>query len=185
MRPSPIWLCILLALPAAAQETPPPTHYQPASRAFACDLPPGWTAFEESEPWGFAVHVVGPDDAAGDFRAGIDIHYFEKGQPGFVPAKEYVDELRRGEKASGREATPLRVMRIGNGLGRLFEVSENRRLPFDGLPAQDQALHHYYAVIALGENYYTIDLSSSRESYLDYRETFTDFLRSFKADAGG
>ncbi len=173
--------CLSFAGPSAALAGGLATEFSPASKAFTCDVPPGWTPFEEQEPWGFAVHIVGPDDAQSDYRTGIDIHYFEQGEPGFVKAAKYTDELRRGDDLTDRQSTPVVVMRVGDSLGRLFEVLETRRLPFDGLPAQDRILHHYYAIIPNGgDSYFSIDLSSSRETYLDYREMFTDFLRSFR-----
>ena len=167
----------LLVLPALAAEQTT-LRYAPPSQTFACDLPNAdWHAFEEEEGAGFAVHVLGPDNPAGTYRTGIDIRWIEKGQPGWVPVKRYIDGLRGGE---GRGATAVRPYRVSGMLARVFEIVETRRLPGDQLPSLEDDLHHYYAVIPMGENYFSIKLSSTRDIYLDYRQLFVRFLHSFK-----
>ena len=66
-------------------------------------------------------------------------------------------------------------------MGRVFEVYATRRLPAQRLPMIEEQLHHYVALVPSGESYFVIRLSSSRDVYLDYRELFVQFLRSFKA----
>ena len=154
--------------------------WSPRGRAFSCEIPRGWSAFEEEEPQGFAAHFLGPDDPAGTYRAGIDVHWVERGQPGWVDWKDAVDRLRRPDKESRREATPVRLLRVGGVLSRVFEVTESRRLPPDHLPAAEEALHHYVAIVPGGESYYIIRLSSTRDVYLEYKEEFLRFLKSFR-----
>lgn len=156
-------------------------RYTPPSKNFSCDLPKGWTAFAENEADDIeAVHVLGPDNEAGTFRSGIDIRYYEKGAPGFVPYKKAVDQMRRSDGQTDRESTTIRALRIGAGLARTFEVSETRRLPADRLPSMVEPLHRYYAIFPNGESYFVVSLASTREMYLDYRELFVDFLRTFR-----
>jgi hypothetical protein len=176
-------LALLLALsPAArAEEAPAPLRYTPPSQTFACDLPGDeWQPFEEEEAAGFAAHILGPDNAAGTYRAGISVRWVEKGQLGWIPLKKRVDILRRGEAESERTATVVRPYRIPAGLSRIFSVVERRRLPGEQLPSMEEELHHYYAVLPVGDSYYEIKLSSTRESYFEYREVFARFLRSFR-----
>ncbi|MBI5631374.1 MAG: hypothetical protein HY921_10885 [Elusimicrobia bacterium] len=154
-------------------------HYTPPSHAFYCDIPAvGWESFEEEEPSGFAVHLLGPDNPAGTYRLGIDIHWVEKGQPGWVPYKKAVENLRRS--APHRSATASRAMRISGSLAKVFEVSETRRLPADLVPMVEEEIHHFMAVVPSGESYYMIRLSSSQENFMEYRNLFVKFLRSFK-----
>jgi hypothetical protein len=65
---------------------------------------------------------------------------------------------------------------------RAFEVTETRRVPPDRFPAVPEELHRYYAFLPVsgGESYFTISLASSRDSYLDYRDIFLQFLKDFK-----
>lgn len=167
-----------LAFPALATAEPAALRYTPPSASFACDLPnEQWRAFEEEEGAGFAVHILGPDNPAGTYRTGIDIRYMEKGQPGWVPLKKYIDDTRHGE---GRGATGVKPYRVSGMLARIFEVVETRRLPPDQLPSMEEELHHYYAIIPVGESYYSVKLSSTRDVYLDYRQLFVKFLHDFK-----
>lgn len=173
-------LAATLAGRAAADEKPV-LRYTPPSATFVCDLPgPDWHAFEEEEGAGFATHILGPDNPAGTYRTGIDIRWFEKGQPGWVPVKRYIDDLRRSDKETGRSATIVQPYRISGLLARLFEVVQRRRLPDSQLPSLEDEIHDYYAVIPVGESYYSIKMSSTRDVYYDYRDTFISFLRSFK-----
>lgn len=176
-------LAVLLLSPslARAQEERETLRYTPPSQTFTCDLPSDkWHAFEEEEGAGFAAHVLGPDNPTGTYRSGIDIRFVEKGQIGWMPVKKYIDEARRGDGDTGRQATLVRPYRISGYLARVFEVVERRNLPGDQLPSLDEELHHYYAVIPMGESYYTVKLSTTRDVYFDYRQLFVKFLHSFK-----
>lgn len=156
-------------------------RYSPPSQLFVCDMPGNdWNAFEEEEGSGFATHLLGPDNPAGTYRTGIDIRWVEKGQPGWSPLKQAIDEMRRGDKQTERSSTSVRPYRISGILARTFEISETRRLPADQAPSLEDEIHHYIAVIPSGESYYIIKLSSTRDIYFDYRELFVRFLRSFK-----
>lgn len=178
-------LAVLLALGgahAAAQDEPASMRYTPPSQSFSCDLPgAGWYAFEEEEGWGFAVHILGPDNPNGTYRAGIDVRWVEKGQPGWEPLKKRIDgRLRRGDSMTDRTATLPRAYRIPAGLSRVFEVVERRRLPGDQLPSVDEELHYYYAMIPSGESYYEVKMATSRDDYYQYRDVFARFLRAFR-----
>lgn len=174
-------LCAALAATASAAAPARLLRWQPDSKLFYCDVPAGWTPFEEQDPAGSAVHILGPDSPAGDYRTGIDVRWVEKGQPGFVPAKKLVEEMRRDDKSTDRHSTPIHPMRVNSLLARTFEVEQTMRLPPEGLPAVQEELHQYVAVIPSGESYFLVTLNSSRETYLDYRQLFIDFLHSFKA----
>ena len=164
-----------------AQEAPGSPRYSPPSGAFTCDLPgPGWKAFEEEEFSGPAVHILGPDDPSGSYRAGIDVRFMDSGQPGFLPLGKELDLLRRSDKATSRGATAVEHLHAARVLARVFEVTESRGLAHDALPSSEKMLHHYVALLPSGQNYWIIRLSSTREAYLDYRETFRGFLKSFR-----
>lgn len=154
-------------------------RYTPPSGLFTCDVPKGWSAFEEEEGSGPAIHMLGPENAGGTFRSGIDVRFMEKGQPGFLSFKRILEELRRPDEATDRSGTAIRPLRTGAGLARTFEITETRRLPPDRLPSIEEALHRYVAIIPSGDNYFVISLASTRESYLDYRDLFVEFLRTF------
>lgn len=179
-----LFAALAFAAPLRAQELPepPPTasRYTPSSRAFSCEVPSGWTAFDEEEGGGTAVHLLGPDNPAGVFRAGIDIRYMERGQPGFKTFRQFVDDVRRSDDMTQRSATNLRPLRINAGLARVFEISETRRVPADRLPSVEEALHRYVGIIPSGDSYYVISLASTRDAYLDFKDLFTDFLRTFR-----
>jgi hypothetical protein len=170
----------ILAAPAFAGESKL-LRWQPESKLFYCDIPQGWIPFEEEDPSGTAVHILGPDSPSGTYRAGIDVRWIERGMPGYVPAKKFVEDMRRSDKPVSRNSTTIRPMRISGALARTFEVVETRRLPPEGLPAVEEELHKYVAVIPRGENYYLVTLASTREVYLQHRQLFIDFLHSFKA----
>jgi hypothetical protein len=177
-------LALALATPGVAQEEPargPYRAYEPASRAFRCDIPSkGWHPMEEETAQSYCVHILGPEDPTGSYRTGIDVHLFEPGQPGFIPVKKALDLMRREDKSSERSATSIRLLRNNGVLSRLFEVTETRRLPAESLPSASTVLHHYVAVIQSGESYFVLRLSSTREVYLDYREEFLRFLKNFR-----
>lgn len=170
-----------LAPRAARADEKPPLRWSPPSNAFVCDLPGAdWYAFEEEEGAGFASHILGPDSETGNYRAGIDIRWVEKGQPGWEPIKKRIDDrLRRNDPETGRSATPVRPYRVPAGLARIFEVVETRRLPGDQLPSADEELHYYYALIPQGESYFELKMASTREEYFKYRDVFARFLRAF------
>ena len=94
--------------------------------------------------------------------------------------KDAVERLRRADKSAGREATPVKLVRSGGVLARVFEVTETRRLPPERLPSSEKALHHYVAVVPSGAGYFIARLSSSRDVYLDYKEDWARFLKSFR-----
>ncbi|MBI3551918.1 MAG: hypothetical protein HY077_05315 [Elusimicrobia bacterium] len=174
---------LLPALCAAQDEPgakPMAQRYSPPSRSFYCDLPVGWRAFEELDEAGPVVHLLGPEDRSAVLRAGMDIRWNEKGETGFEPYKKALEEMRRTGGPSSRGATAVRVMRISGVLARVFEVTETRRLPEDRWPSAPVELHRYIAVYPSGESYFTISLASTRESYLEYRDLFLDFLKNFK-----
>lgn len=175
-------LALAALLPRAARaDDKASMRWSPPSNTFVCDLPgPDWYAFEEEEGAGFAAHLLGPDSETGTYRAGIDIRWIEKGQPGWEPIKKRIDDrLRRSDGATGRVATPVRPYRVPAGLARVFEVVETRRLPGDQLPSVDEELHYYYALIPVGESYFEVKMASTREEYFKYRDLFAKFLRAF------
>lgn len=190
MRNNLLLLALAWAAPARAQEKAPSAieapqgryrSYEPAARAFRCEFPiEGWLPMEEETAQGYAVHILGPDDPAGAYRTGIDVEFFEPGQPGFVPAKKALDELRREDKATDRTATSIRVVRGNGATSRLFEVTETRRLPAERLPSASTVLHHFIAVVPNGESYYVVRLSSTRDVYLEYRDEFLRFIKHFR-----
>jgi hypothetical protein len=148
-------------------------------RDFSCVIPQGWTAFGEKTRAGYAVHILGPDDPNGSYRTGIDIHWFDSSRPEFVPVSKAVDSMRAADPLTGRSATILRVMRGADTIARIFETTENRWLPTEKLPALKEHLHSYVAILPRGKSYWIVTLSSTRSVYLDYHDTFVDFLRSF------
>ena len=177
--------CIVLlgagSLCAQEQTKPAFLRYTPESHAFYCDIPSaGWQAFEEEDSGGLAVHLLGPDNPAGTYRTGIDIRFVDKAQPGFVPYKKALSDLRRSESLAQRDATAVRALRVSGTMARTIEVTEKRLLPQDQLPSSEEGIHHYVVIIPSGESYYIIRLSSSLDVYLDYKDFFLKFLSSFK-----
>jgi len=188
MRNSPLWLLCAVLLPALCSAQPideeggklRPQRYSPPSHSFYCDLPVGWQPFEEQDEFGAVVHLLGPEDAAGVYRAGIDIRWNEKGEANFVPYKKALEEMRRSDGPTSRASTGVRVMRISGVLARVFEITDTRRLPADRWPSMPVELHRYVAVYPSGESYFTISLASKRDTYLEFRDLFLDFLKNFK-----
>ncbi len=174
MRSASLILTLASAAFAADAAWTPPSH------SFFCRLPEGWTAFEEETSAGTAAHLLGPDEAGGAYRAGIDVHWAVPGRPGFVPMKNALEDLRRSDKATGRRATGIRRMPSGRGLARVFEVVETRRLPPESAPSAAVRLHHFVGVIEGRSSYFVIRLSSTEETYVDYRRDFVEFLKSFR-----
>jgi len=157
-----------------------PLRYSPPSRNFYCDLPVGWHAFEEAEGDGPVVRLMGPQDPRAVYQAGIDIRWNERGEASYKPYKVALEEMRRGDEASSRAASAVHVMRISGVLARVFEITETRRLPLDRWPSMPVELHRYMAIYPVGESYFTISLASTRDSYLDYKDVFLEFLKGFK-----
>lgn len=180
-----IILTLCLAAPALAQEiqAPPSSYikYSPLSGSFTCEIPSsGWHGFEEETPHGYSTHIMGPKNPAGNFRTGIDVHFFEKGGAGSLDAKKAIDKMRKSSSNISRRATPIRPTRIAGFPGRLFEIEETRALPADKLPAKEEVLHYFVAVVQSQESYYVVKLASSRDIYLDLRNEFLRFLKHFK-----
>lgn len=162
--------------------------FTPAARTFIADLPSsGWHVVEEESAVGTVVRVFGPDDPSGQVRATLSIRLIDRDSPSFLPVKRGVDAMRAEDKATSREATPVRPLRVPAGLARTFEVTETRRLPADEGPSTPIELHHYVAVLPQGgEAYFVIRLVTARADYLDYRADFVRFLKSFRPlGAGG
>ncbi|MHB2026158.1 MAG: hypothetical protein ACYCPQ_05920 [Elusimicrobiota bacterium] len=154
------------------------TPYTPSSGAFSCVLPPGWIPMEEA---GGLIHILGPQSPNGDYRAGIDIQLMRAGDPGFVSYKDELKRLREGFGGGDEvDAAPVKGLKVSGALARFFESNESRFLPDDRLPASRVALHHFTAFIPSRNDYYLIDLSCTRQTYLDYRGLFMEFLGTFR-----
>lgn len=159
--------------------------FMPKSRLFAGDIPAeGWWPVEEETAGGTVFRLLGPDNAEGSFRASLSVRFVDKDSPRFMPIKQAVELMRRDDKATGRKSTPARPVRIGLGLARTFEIVETRRLPVEEGPAFELELHHYVAVVPVGEAYYVIRLITNRSDYLEHREDFVKFLKSLRAISG-
>lgn len=155
--------------------------YVPASRLFSGEIPvEGWWPMEEETATGSVFRLLGSDSQSGAVRTVLSVRFYDKDTPGFLPIKLAVDVMRKENKESGRSITPVRPVRVGLGLARTFEIVETRRMPSDDGPAFEEELHHYVAVIPVGEAYYLVRLISSRASYLDYRDDFVRFMKSLR-----
>ena len=175
-----VWTTLLLSSGAEARP-PKMLPYEPTVRTFHIGIPAeGWTAFEEETVQGHAVHFVGPDDPRGNYRTGLDIHWIEKGRPGFISMRDMIKQLRRPDKATSRGSSPIRVMRVARKHARVFEVTETLRLPIDAVPSEEVVIHHFIAVFPGGDGYFIMKLSSAREVFLDHRKLFKAFLKSFR-----
>ena len=153
--------------------------FEPASRLFRADIPPeGWRASEEEDASGFVVRLFIEDSASAAIRGALSVRLVDRDAPGFVPAKQAVEAMRKG--GEGRETSPVNTLRVGAGLARIFEITQTRRLPGEEGPALPEELHQYVAVIPRGEAYYLVRLVTSRASYLEYRDDFVRFLKSLK-----
>ena len=153
----------------------------PPSRLFSCELPAsGWTGFEEEDAQGAVVYILGPEDPAGEFRTAFSLRWFDKDQPGFQDAKKAVAALRKSDPEAKRSAGAVLPMRVGSMLARVFEVQETRLLPLDRLPAREQVLHRYVAVLPQGSGYYLLTLTSTRDTYLDFRGDWMRCLSTFR-----
>lgn len=155
--------------------------YVPVSRLFSGEIPTkGWWPMEEETATGSVFRLLGPDSQSGAFRSVLSVRFYDKDTPGFLPIKQAVDLMRKDDKATGRSITPVRPVRVGLGLARTFEIVETRRVPGDEGPSFEEELHHYVAVIPVGEAYYLVRLVSSRATYLDYRDDFVRFMKSMR-----
>jgi hypothetical protein len=153
--------------------------FEPASRLFRADLPAeGWRIFDEEDALGSVVRAFGPDDPSGALRAELSVRLVDRDAPNFVPAKDAVEAMRR--PGPGRDPTQVHPMRIPAGLARVFEVVETRRVPVDEGPSAPMELHQYVAVIPRGEAYFLVRLTTARANYLDFRDDFVRFLKSFR-----
>lgn len=179
-----LWIFLLIPCLSFGQDETIRPHglqrYAPPSHNFYCDVPSGWKAFEAQDAFGPVVHLIGPDDPAAQFAAGIDVRWSERGEPGYEPYKKMLEEMKRPDGRVSRASTPVRVMRVSGVMARFFEITETRKLPADGWPGAETELHRYVAVLPSGESYYTISLSSVRENYMEYRDLFLDFVKNFK-----
>lgn len=156
-------------------------HFRPRNGTFLCEIPEGWTGFEEETPRGVSVHLFGPVEAQGLWRAAYHVHSIEGSRPGFLPARDFLKAQRARIKSAQREATELMTWRVDRRPAKVFEVREQRFLPHGRLPAAWLRLHHFYAVVPNGrDDYFLVKLSTTEESYLKYREEFRRFLASFK-----
>lgn len=138
----------------------------------------GWRAYEEEDSLGTVVRVLGPDSTSGGTRATLTVRLVDRSTPGFVPAKQAVEDMRRDDR--GRDPSAVRAMRVAAGLARIFEVTVTRRPPSDEGPALPETLHEYVAVIPRGEPYFVVRMISTRADYLDVRGVFARFLRELR-----
>ena len=175
---------LLSAGPLMAQESDEgrsKTHvYTPPSRMFSCEMPTAWQAFEEEDALGPVARLMGPNNPAGTFRAGLSVRWFDKDTPGFLELKKAVELARRDDKASDRHSTPIRLMRVGAVLARVFEINQRHQLPAQSLPATEEIIHQDVAVIPSGAGYYWVSLSSTLDLYLDFRGEFLRCLKTFQ-----
>lgn len=173
------------AIPGSPQpEAPkkPWTPYVPASRLFSGEIPvEGWWPMEEETATGSVFRLLGGDSQSGAIRTVLSVRFYDKDTPGFLPIKQAVDLMRKENKETGRSITPVRPVRVGLGLARTFEIVETRRVPSDDGPSFEEELHHYVAVIPVGEAYYLVRLVSSRATYLEYRDDFVRFMKSLRS----
>ncbi len=152
---------------------------EPASRMFRAELPSeGWRVFDEEDALGSVVRAFGPDDPSGALRAELSVRLVDRDTPNFVPAKDAVDAMRR--PGPDRDPSGVHPLRIPAGLARIFEVVETRRVPVDEGPSAPLVIHQYVAVVPRGDAYYLIRLTTARANYLDFRDDFVRFLKSFR-----
>lgn len=161
-----------------------PEHFErfvPENRAFSCEMPLGWTVFEEEGLRGPAVRMTGPEQADGAWRAVYQVHLLLKDRPGYAPLKDFLKAETRRDKRIAREATVPAAWRVAKKPARIFEVREARFTPPASLPAARLGMHHFYALIpASRDDYFLVKLSTTEDSYLKYRDEFKRFLESFQ-----
>ena len=163
---------------AQTPSNPAFVSYMPPSGAFVCDLPSGWTALEEPSARGMSVHVFGPQ--RGILRPAYHIHLVLKDTPGFEPILDGIRRERTGESAARWETTPLQAWRVSERSARIFEARERRLIPTEALPAESAVLHHFYAFLPAGDDYFIAKLTVSEEEFEDYRVEFRRFLKSLR-----
>ncbi len=172
------------SIPGSAQPEAPKKAwmpYVPASRLFSGEIPvEGWWPMEEETATGSVFRLLGGDSQSGSIRTVLSVRFYDKDTPGFMPIKQAVDLMRRENKEINRSISPVRPVRVGLGLARTFEIVETRRVPSDDGPSFEEELHHYVAVIPVGEAYYLVRLVSSRATYLEYRDDFVRFMKSLR-----
>lgn len=173
-------LALVLAAPATLKAKEDFIVYAPPSRSYSCDIPSDWKSFEEEEPGGTVTHILGAANADNTYRTGIDIHFIESGRPGFVEVKAFVETLRRGDKDTKRAAGALKRVNSGAGPARYLEIDETRRLPPDQAPSKLTGLKQSVAVIANGQSYFVLRLSTVKETFLEDRDKFLRVLKSFR-----
>lgn len=153
----------------------------PNSRLFSGEIPAkGWWPVEEETATGSVFRLLGADSQSGSVRATLSVRFYDKDTPGYMPIKQAVEVMRKEDKLFPREISPVRPVRVGLGLARTFEIVETRRMPAEDGPSFEEELHHYVAVIPVGEAYYQLRLVSSRATYLDYRDDFVRFMKSMR-----
>lgn len=169
-------------IPGSAQPEPMTKTwipYVPASRLFSGEIPVvGWWPMEEETATGSVFRLLGGDSQSGSVRTVLSVRFYDKDTPGFTPIKQAVELMRSENKGNKRSISPIRPVRVSLGLARTFEISETRRVPSDDGPSFEEELHHYVAVIPVGEAYYLVRLVSSRATYLEYRDDFVRFMKS-------
>lgn len=173
------------SIPAEPAAEAPKADYKPftpASRLFSADIPTaGWWPVEEEGPDGSVFYLLGPDSPSGSFRAVLSVRSYDRDSSAYVDAKKHVELLRKDDDAVSRKATPVKPLRVGNGvLARTFEVVETRRLPSELAPSFPEELHHFVAILPNGDGYYVLRLISSRSDYLEHRDAFVRFLKTFR-----
>lgn len=155
--------------------------FVPASRLFSGEIPvEGWWPMEEETATGSVFRLLGGDSQSGSVRTVLSVRFYDKDTPGFTPIKQAVELMRRDDKELRRSVSPVRPVRVGLGLARTFEINETRRVPSEDGPSFEEELHHYVAVIPVGEAYYLVRLVSSRATYLEYRDDFVRFMKSLR-----
>ncbi|PCI37659.1 MAG: hypothetical protein COB53_05840 [Elusimicrobia bacterium] len=174
-------ILILLAPAAGAKPKRNYIRYSPPSGSFSVEIPEGWVPFEEESPRGTATHIIGPAEASGAWRASYHVHYFEKGKPGFLPAKAAMRVFRNRDKGIDREVGQMTTWRVDKKPAKMFQVREKRILPANRLPAERVSLHHFYMFLPAGRTeYYVIKLSTTEKTFLNYRAEFRRFMSTFK-----
>lgn len=169
---------LLACVPASAQTAP--GAFMPPSGSFVCELKEGWTALEERSPRGMSVHLFGPASKPGRLPPAYHIHLIQKDSPGAPSISEAMKKAREKERFAERTTTSAQSARYAGRNMKLFEVRERRRLPAEALPAEAAMIHHFYAFIPAGEDYFIVKLTVDEEEFQDYRLTFRDFLKGFQ-----
>ncbi|HAH05591.1 MAG TPA: hypothetical protein DCM05_03550 [Elusimicrobia bacterium] len=171
-------LALLLAGPAQGQTAS--GTYMPPSGSFVCNLKEGWTTLEERSPQGMSVHLFGPASTPGLIPPAYHIHLIQKDTPGFLDISDAVKKTRKKERFAERTPAPPQSVRYAGRSMKLFEVRERRRLPAEALPSEAAVLHHFYAFIPAGDDYFIVKLTVDEEEFEDYRQEFRGFLKGFQ-----